>query len=193
MSVDILTRLRPLIQAVEARRAESARVILALDGMSAAGKTTAAAALAARWDAPVVHMDDFFLPLDLRTPARLAEPGGNVHYERFETEVLPFLRGPGGFSYRRFDCGVLDYRGAVDIPPAGVVIVEGAYALHPRFGAYGDVTAFFAVTPEEQRRRILVRSDPAKWKDFRTRWIPLENAYHSAFSVRERADFIIET
>ena len=37
-------------------------------------------------------MDDFFLPPALRTPERRSEPGGNVHYERFLTEVLPNLR-----------------------------------------------------------------------------------------------------
>ena len=56
---------------------------LAIDGRAAAGKSTAAALLAAALGAGVVHMDDFFLPAALRTPQRLSEPGGNVHYERF--------------------------------------------------------------------------------------------------------------
>ena len=145
--------LSPVIDAAEALRAGKRPVVLALDGMAAAGKTTAARTLAARWGAPVVHMDDFFLPAALRTPARYTEPGGNVHYERFAAEVLPGLRDGAPFSYRVFDCSVMDYRGRIDIPASPIVIVEGSYALHPRFGDYADVTIFCAVDADEQARR----------------------------------------
>ena len=37
-------------------------------------------------------MDDFFLPMELRTAERLEEPGGNVHYERFSAEVDVYKR-----------------------------------------------------------------------------------------------------
>ena len=53
--------------------------VIALDGRAAAGKSTLAAALAETLQAAVSHMDDFFLPLALRTPQRLAQPGGNIH------------------------------------------------------------------------------------------------------------------
>ena len=184
--------LRPLVEAVEALRREKPRIVLAIDGMAAAGKTTAAARLAERWGAPVIHMDDFYLPLALRTPERLSEPGGNVHYERFAAEVLPRLAAGGAFSYRRFSCAVMDLDGDVPIPAAPVVIVEGAYAMHPRFGVYADLTAFFSIDEAEQKRRILARNGPEKWEDFRTRWIPMENSYHRACSTAERADIIIE-
>ena len=62
--------------------------IIAIDGRCAAGKTTLAARLAKELGGDVIHMDDFFLPLELRTEERFREPGGNVHYERFKTEVL---------------------------------------------------------------------------------------------------------
>lgn len=183
--------LSPVIAAVEALCAEGRSIVAAIDGMAAAGKTTAAQTLAARWGAPVVHMDDFFLPPELRTPERYAEPGGNVHYERFIAEVLPGLRSGTPFSCRVFDCSVMDYRGRIEIPASPIVIVEGSYALHPRFGDYADVTVFCAVDPAEQERRIRARNGPDGWKDFRDRWIPLENAYHAAFRIRESADIVL--
>ena len=183
--------LAPVIEAAEALCGAKRPVIVALDGMAAAGKTTAAQALAARWGAPVVHMDDFFLPPELRTPERLAEPGGNVHYERFAAEVLPGLRAGMPFSYRVFDCSVMDYRGEASVPSAPVVIVEGSYALHPRFGDYADVTVFLAVDPAEQERRIRARNGTDGWTDFCDRWIPMENAYHAAFRLRETADIVL--
>ena len=186
-----MTDLAPVIAAVEALSGAKRPVVLAIDGMAAAGKTTAAAFLARRWGAPVVHMDDFFLPPALRTPERYAEPGGNVHYERFAAEVLPGLRAGTPFSYRVFDCSVMGFRGEAAIPAASVVIVEGAYALHPRFGDYADVTVFFAVDPAEQERRVRARNGPDGWLAFRDRWIPMENACHAAFRTRETADIVL--
>ena len=183
--------LRPVISAVEARVRERGRAVLVMDGMSAAGKTTAGEVLSALWSAPVVHMDDFFLPRSLRTPERLAEPGGNVHYERFREEVLPGLRAGKAFSYRAFCCASMDYAGRIAVPAAAVTLVEGAYAMHPLFGDYGDVTVFFSIDPGEQERRIRRRNGGARWPDFRDRWIPMENHYHAAFRTRDRADFIV--
>ena len=62
--------------------------LLAIDGMSGSGKTTLAQSLQEKWHAHVFHMDDFFLPLEMRTPERLQQSGGNVHYERFLETVL---------------------------------------------------------------------------------------------------------
>ena len=73
--------------------------LVALDGRCASGKTTTAASIAEKYQkeglpCDIVHMDDFFLQPNQRTSARLAEPGGNVDYERVEAEVLqPAKRG----------------------------------------------------------------------------------------------------
>ena len=186
----ILAALGPVMETVEAKLRTQDRVVLVMDGMSCAGKTTATQALSRRWSAPVIHMDDFYLPREMRTPERLAEPGGNVHYERFAAEVLPFLRAGEAFDYRLFDCGTMDFGGTAHIPAAAVTIVEGAYAMHPRFGSYGDVTVFFSVDADEQLRRVSIR-EPGREQDFATRWIPMENAYHAAYHTRDRADIVL--
>ncbi len=165
-----------------------AYTVLAIDGMAAAGKTT----LAASFGAPVVHMDDFFLPPALRTDIRLGTPGGNVHYERFISEVLPGLAAGGDFSYRRFDCGAMDYAGVVHIPAARLLVVEGAYAMHPAFGDYADITVFLGVDGAAQRERVLRRDGPEGWERFRALWIPMENRYHAACRTRERADIVLD-
>ena len=54
------------------------RAVIAIDGMAASGKSTLAARLAEELDGCVIHMDDFFLPPELRTQERLSSPGGNV-------------------------------------------------------------------------------------------------------------------
>ena len=49
-------------------------------------------------------MDDFFLRPEQRTLKRLAEPGGNVDWERFLSEVLVPVRQGKAAVYRPYDC-----------------------------------------------------------------------------------------
>ena len=165
--------------------------VIAIDGRAASGKTTKAALLSAVLDAPIIHMDDFFLPPALRTPERLAQPGGNVHYERFAEEVLPGLRSGEAFAYRMFDCGQMDFAGERDIPAAPIRLVEGSYAHHPELGDYSDLRVFSTVEETEQMARILLRNGERMAEMFRTRWIPMEEKYFSAFGIRERADLCL--
>lgn len=168
-------------------RAEETGVI-AIDGRAASGKSTRALLLGAVLDAPVIHMDDFFLPPALRTPERLAQPGGNVHYERFAEEVLPGLHTGEAFAYRVFDCSRMDFGGTKDIPAAPVRIVEGSYSHHPALGDYARWKVFTSVPPEEQMARILRRNGEGMAEMFRTRWIPMEERYFTACAIPEKAD-----
>lgn len=185
---------RPLLPVLERLAAleETQRArIVAIDGRAASGKSTAAEALAAVLGAGVVHMDDFFLPPELRTEARLAESGGNVHYERFAAEVLPRLASPEAFNYRRFDCGKMALAEEREVSAGRVRIVEGCYSCHPVFGDYADLRLFSDVAEGEQRRRILVRNGKSGLQAFMTRWVPLEERYFAAFAIRERAHLVI--
>ena len=182
----VFAPLFPILAAVAAKQPR----VIAMDGRAAACKSTYAAYLAELLGAPIVQMDDFFLPPALRTEERLAEAGGNVHYERFAAEVLPNLGR--GFTYRIFDCSVMALRGEKQIPAAKTVIVEGAYSMHPRFGDYADLTVFFDVDPCTQMRRIEARNGAETAERFRTRWIPMEEAYHRAFAAKERADLVVK-
>ncbi len=165
--------------------------VVAIDGRAASGKTTRAALLSAVLDAPVIHMDDFFLPPALRTAERLAQPGGNVDYERFAQEVVPGLLSGAAFAYRIFDCGVMDFAGTREIPAAPVRIVEGSYSHHPAFGDYAGLRVFSTVDEQEQMARILRRNGEGMAEMFRTRWIPMEEKYFDHFAIRDRADIVL--
>ena len=182
----------PLLSAVEAHLRDAGHALLVVDGDCAAGKSTLAALVQPLYDATVFHMDDFFLPFAMRTPARMAEPGGNVHYERFAAQVLGGLRSGKPFAYQAFDC----HRGqsrTVAVTPAAVVVVEGSYALHPAFAAeyaaLHAVQALLTVDATEQLRRIRLRNGPEMLIRFRDEWIPLEFAYFQAYH-RERTDLL---
>lgn len=181
-----------LLQAIDERLPRQERLLLAIDGGSASGKTMLAALLAQRYGCPVFHMDDFFLRPEQRTPQRLAEPGGNVDRERFFSEVLQPLRQGRPLTYRRYDCQTGQFLPPVLRQAGQLNVIEGAYSMHPELSALYDLSVFLAVSPETQRRRILQREPAFKQQLFFQKWIPMENRYFQAFSIPERCDLRIE-
>ena len=176
-------RFLALFQAIDALLERKGRARVAIDGNSGAGKSTLGALLAAVYGGNLYHMDDFFLPPERKTTARLAEPGGNVDWERFRDEVLSRLGAP--FSYRPWRCHAEALDAPVAVSPQAVEIVEGVYSLHPALRDAYDLRVFLAIEPEAQRERIRIRSGEALLRRFQEEWIPLENAYFARLGVRE--------
>jgi hypothetical protein len=165
--------------------------IIAVDGRCAAGKTTFAREMVIHMHCPVIQMDHFFLQRYQRTEERLAEPGGNVDRERFQDEVINPLVSGESFSYRIFDCQKMEFGEWVKVESAPVVIVEGAYSCHPAFQKHWNLKIFLDVDPKEQIRRIRKRNGEEKLSMFIKRWIPLEEAYFSAFYIKENSDIVL--
>lgn len=168
------------------------RVVVALDGRCASGKTTLAARLARERGWSVVHMDHFFLRPEQRTPERYAQPGGNVDHERFLEEVLLPLRRGERPVYRPYDCHAQALRPPAPFDPGPVVLVEGSYACHPALWDHYDLRAFLTVDPGLQRERIAAREGAESARMFQERWIPLEERYFSACRVEARCDYRLE-
>lgn len=186
----------PLLEMIHKKRQKrdygrSGSFVIAIDGPCASGKTTLAERLAAVTGAGIVHMDDFFLPGELRTKERLEEPGGNVHYERFLEEVSLYLKRGEDFAYRRFDCNAMTFAEKRSVSGQGMVIVEGSYSCHPTFGNYADIRVYIDVTPEEQLERIRKRDGEQAIQVFQERWIPMEEAYFETYSIRAQADIVM--
>lgn len=181
-----------LAEEVQALSAKQGRVFVAMDGRCASGKTTLAAALAARYGWSVVHLDHFFLRPEQRSLARYAQPGGNVDHERFLEEVLfPLLRGERPV-YRPFDCRSQTLRDPLPFDPGPVVMVEGSYACHPALWEYYDLRVFLTVDPAVQMERITARDGEAYARVYRKKWIPLEERYFSAYDIESRCDYQLE-
>ncbi|MGI6071627.1 MAG: hypothetical protein ACOX75_01245 [Lachnospiraceae bacterium] len=181
-------RLLPILEITARELAKKETCIIVIDGRAASGKTTLARHLQEVLKAGVVHMDDFFLPLNLRTKERLSVPGGNIHYERFAEEIVPNLRKKESFSYKIFDCAKMDYSGARTIEAEEIRIVEGSYSCHPELDDYGDVRVFCDISPKEQLRRIIERGGRVKAVEFEEKWIPLEEEYFAAYGIQGKAD-----
>lgn len=183
------SRLVPILEAIE--KIDSPVKVVAIDGRCASGKTTLAKQLAEVTGAGIIHMDDFFLPQELRTQERLQEPGGNIHYERFKEEVLPSLKLPNHFDYNCFDCGKMCISGKRSISAGVLRIVEGAYSCHPYFGKYMNLKVYSDVVALEQRKRIKERDGERMLENFLGQWIPMEEKYFTEFRIRENADIVV--
>ncbi len=181
----------PLLCEID-RRLACGTLTLAIEGGSASGKSTLGELLSQLYDCAVLHMDDFFLRPDQRTPERLAEVGGNVDRERFAVEVLAPLTHRRAIVYRPFDCATMTLAPSVTVVPTPLTVIEGAYSMHPDLAhAYG-LSVFLAVSPALQRERILTRNTPAMAERFFTEWIPMEERYFEGMRARERCDMVIE-
>lgn len=166
------------------------RVMIAIDGNCASGKTTLAQQLQQQYDCNVFHVDEFFLRPEQRTAERFAETGGNVDYERFQEEVLLPLKSGAAFSYRPFSCSTFTLADPVCIQPKRLNIIEGTYSLHPYFGEPYDLKIRLTVSAELQQQRILERPEFLH-KRFFEEWIPMENQYFEGFAISEKSDLIL--
>lgn len=167
----------------------SGRKILVLEGPAASGKSILAQRLSLALEAPLVSMDDFFLPFDMRTEDRFREVGGNIHYERFAEEIIaPATASQDGFYYRPFDCQTGQYASPIEVQSSPFLIVEGVYSLHQRFRHYWTTALLLGVDLGLQRERILQRETAAGARNYFDRWLPLEKPYFQDPKLQERVD-----
>lgn len=179
----ILTRIAQLLK--------KPHQLITIDGPCGSGKSTLADELSAALNAPIVRMDDFFLPHALKTPERLAIPGGNVDLERLMQEVItPFAAGQP-VVYRRYLCHEDAFSAPIPLPDAPITILEGSYSLLPDIRRHADLTLFLHVDPEVQQQRLMQRVGAERLKDFNARWIPLENAYFAAYHLPDESCVLV--
>lgn len=201
---------------IEETLSQKGRLILSIDGCCGSGKTTLAKRLAERFEGDIVQMDDFFLPMELRTQERLESPGGNVHYERFLSRIVtPLLAArqndppAGAFSnaapseenanrwpvlfWEHLDC-VSKQFDPIPRRTAGsnFLIVEGSYSMRPEFRCIYDMTLCLTVPAKVQKERIISRNGGERYADFRDKWIPMENHYLSHYKIAECCQTVLD-
>lgn len=181
----------PLFAEVD-KRLTKGKITIAVEGSSASGKSTLSDLLYDIYGCSVFHMDDFFLRPEQRTPQRFAQVGGNIDHERFLSEVLEPLSKGENVTYRKFLCSSMTLGEEERVIPKELVIVEGAYSMHPELAKFYDFSVFLDISEQLQRERILHRNSPQMAQRFFTQWIPLEKTYFEKTDIRNRCDMIIK-
>ncbi len=182
----------PLLAEIGTRMARQETVCVAIDGPSAAGKSTLGTLLGELYGCPVLHMDDYFVPQWERSEERMARPGGNIDAGRFAREVLPGMTAGTAFTTGVFDCHTQAIREIRTIPAAPLYVTEGVYALHPDLADAYHIKVYMDVERLTQNRRILRRNGKEIAARYRREWIPMENSYFEAFDIKNQCDFVFD-
>jgi uridine kinase len=169
----------------DALRAVAARVdalprpaLVAVDGVSAAGKTTFADALATVVAAPVlrISVDDFHRPAEER-----------------------YVRGQGPESYYHDTFDIPAVRTALGhVPRDAVAIVDGVFLLRPELADLWSLTIFLAVDRQVALERAIARDTDhmgggeATRARYASRYVPGETLYLEAVDPQARADVVVE-
>ncbi|MFI7063268.1 uridine kinase [Kribbella sp. NPDC050124] len=205
---ETLGKLAELVLAVE--RPHPVRV--AIDGCSAAGKTTLADELAEvlrdRTEREVIRVgiDYFKRAVALRTTYPVDSPDG-YYLETWDHEAirnrLLIPLGPGGD--RRYTTGLMDPSAQTELerPVAvaaedAVLLVDGAFLQRPELNAYWDLRVYVDITFDEVLRRGTARdqawmpSAEAAEHRYRTKYIPGEKLYVAQVQPQARAQILLD-
>ncbi len=181
-------RFEPAVNAIEQILLEYEKkdtpILIGIDGRCGSGKTTLGEYLSQKFECNLFHMDDFFLRIEQRTPERMAEIGGNVDYERFQSTVLKPILEKNKVLYQPFSCKEWKLMPAYEVPYKKLNIIEGSYSLHPYFEHPYQLEIFMNIKPDAQIENIRKRNGEEKVKDFIEKWIPKEEAYFEKFHVQ---------
>ena len=153
--------------------------LVAIDGLTCAGKSTLAGQVAGELqDAAVVDVDDFYRPMAAEERAMLGPKESYDRYfdwERLLRDVLVPLSTHSRARYRRYDWvtnGLAEWH---EIEPRGVVIVEGVYSTRPELRPYFSVMVYVDAPREVRLARLLDRRYPdVSWVDH---WMAAEDWY----------------
>ena len=184
-----------IAEAILTKNSPQKQLTVAIEGRAASGKTTLAASLSEALTGHgishiVAHTDDYLLPFDQRTPERMDKVGGHFDWARMKEEVLTPHLQKAPLTYRRFSCRTASFEEGVTYPSASVLIVEGAYSMHPELFTGYDVTVFCEVDRAKQKERVTAR-DGERASAFFTEWIPREERYFAALRPDLSVDFRI--
>jgi uridine kinase len=191
--VTLNQQMRAVLPLLKPRTAR-ALTMLAIDGHSAAGKTSFARAL--RQQLPqvrVVHMDDFYRPMQEAERASLDTAASYQRYydwQRLEAQILIPLTNGQISHYQTYNWVTNQLDVWATVAPDGVVVVEGCYAARPELRHYYDAIILVATSAEQRERRQQARADASP--EWLARWDAAERYYMDLYRPHDYADAIIE-
>ncbi|MBX3013901.1 MAG: (d)CMP kinase [Caldilineaceae bacterium] len=168
-------------------------VMVAIDGHSAAGKSTLASTIQQHLaSVTIIHTDDFYRPLNEEERVSLDARGGYEKYydwERLEAQVLQPLSQGQRSEYQQYNWTTNALGSWIRMQPSGIILIEGCYAARPELRAYYDVL-IWVETPERKRMvRQTARADATStWLE---RWDAAERYYIEQFQPQRYADLVI--
>lgn len=188
--------------------AENQVLIVGIDGLGGAGKSTVSEELCKlfrdeNYSVTVLHIDDFIHPKSVRYNENYEEwecyYNLQWRYDYFMNDVIMPIKNNGYF------CGEIElydkdndkyYFSKADIPSDGIVIVEGIFLQRRELEGIFDYMIFMDVPEEVRLSRVLKRDgyigdEQQIRKKYENRYFPAEHRYTTQCSPVERADYVI--
>ena len=182
-----------ILRRIAAAHAGHSCTLVAIEGPAGAGKSTLAAALQkVEPRISVVHLDDFYRPMESAAMAQRHSPENYeaaLDWRRLRELVLRPLRQGREVQYPRYDRQRRQPTAMARIAPRGIVLVEGVYAARPEISPFYRATIFVTAPREERARRIAARRNPDRtWVE---RWTAAEDWYLEQFDPGTFADLTV--
>lgn len=182
-----------LIHEIEAVKDSDRNLIIAIDGDCCSGKTTLAKKLAEQFSCNIIHIDDFYLPIHLRSENRFKQPGRNIHWERLLDEVLSPLQDGQKVKYCKYIPEKKAFSSEITLEAKPLTIVEGTYALLPELQHFYSIKVNLSVDLITQYKRIEKREPSEKVNQFKRIWIPKSKTYLDMYDIENNSDFNFDT
>lgn len=180
-----------LYNLIEKLQKTNEQIVIAIDGNSTSGKTTFAELLKQKYDANMIHMDDYF-----RSQAQgpsYKDYANNIDFERFLDQVVKSLENHMDIKYQSFNCKTQKLSDDVTLKKKQMTIIEGAYSMHPDIIHIYNLKIFLKSSLLQQIRRVIKRNGLKELKKFLKIWIPKENKYFKHYKIREKSDFVFKS
>ena len=171
-------------------------ILVALDGRSAAGKSTLAAVVAPLVGAAVIDGDDFYSGGDAETwdAMSAAEKASHCIDWRRQRPVLEKLARGETASWRPYDWEEDDGSLADDpvtCDPAPVIILDGAYSARPELADLFHLRVLLDVPADLRKKRLVQREGDGHREDWNRRWHDAEQWYFSEVMPRESFGLVV--
>jgi uridine kinase len=193
-------RTLPLIgQRIEQLKRERKKVLIAIDGRGASGKTTLASQLenlllqAEKPTVQLIHMDDFLKPQIIRQgPKRIKnESAAYCDRQRLIAEVLnPWRKGEASL-YAQYNWFEDSLSAQSSLNPSDILIVEGVFSLHSELRAFYDLSIWLECDADACLKQALSRDGEEASRFWKELWIPEETHYLEVERPDQFADFVL--
>jgi uridine kinase len=161
------------------------RPIIAIDGPAGAGKTTLAEhlspALSLRYKCVTIHMDDLYNGWDNAFDCHLSDAltGAAIAHQKNHKFSLSF-----------FDWARNEYRPAVEIPQAELLILEGVGSSQSKVRPYLAASIWIDIDANKGLERVIARDGEAISHPMQN-WLNLQEQHFLANDSQNAADFVL--
>ena len=184
--------IEPVLKVLIPQMINDTSVIISVDGCCGSGKTAMAHTLYKIFSCNIIHMDDYYLPFNMRQENWEQAVAGNMDLNRILKEVLLPACQRENIISRPYNVHSDSFGKEELLLPHKLTVVEGSYSQHPLLASSYTLKIFLTCSREVQIKRLKQR-EGSNCVSFENRWIPMEENYFKRCNILEQSDLVIDT